>query len=100
MIVGKLGVLCRLLVFPLFVQLGGFLVRFRGFFVVAGCFMMIVFRHIALGSIPLADHPLRGLKVSIACYLDALGFQIDWQQLSIFASVSRVRCTHFLCGGN
>jgi len=46
----------RLLVFPLFVQLGGFLVRFRGFFVVPGCFMMIVFRHIVICSIPLAYH--------------------------------------------
>ena len=43
---------------------------------------------------------VHSLEASIAYYVNLLGFQVDWQHRSMFASVSRDRCTIFLCEGD
>ncbi|HEU4457447.1 MAG TPA: glyoxalase superfamily protein [Longimicrobium sp.] len=43
--------------------------------------------------------PVRDLAASIDCYVRRLGFTLDWEDGDTFASVSRGRCTLFLCEG-
>ena len=43
---------------------------------------------------------VRSLEGSVACYVNLLGCKLDWQQALRFASVSRDRCTIFLCEGD
>jgi catechol 2,3-dioxygenase-like lactoylglutathione lyase family enzyme len=43
---------------------------------------------------------VQSLEASLAYYVDRLGFKIDWQHPALFASVSRDRCTIFLCEGD
>ena len=40
------------------------------------------------------------LQTSLDYYTGALGFQVDWQEPGIFASVSRGRCHIMLCEGD
>jgi catechol 2,3-dioxygenase-like lactoylglutathione lyase family enzyme/uncharacterized protein YciI len=43
---------------------------------------------------------VRDLRASIDFYVNVLGFKLDWQDPSIFASVSRGRCGIFFCEGD
>ncbi len=43
---------------------------------------------------------VRDLAASIAYYTGALGFEVDWEQPGILASVSRGRCNLFLSEGD
>jgi catechol 2,3-dioxygenase-like lactoylglutathione lyase family enzyme len=43
---------------------------------------------------------VRSLPASIDYYVSVLGFQVDWHQPGIMASVSRDRCGIFLCEGD
>jgi predicted lactoylglutathione lyase len=43
---------------------------------------------------------VRDLAASTAYYTGVLGFEVNWQQPGILASVSRDRCTIFLCEGD
>ena len=43
--------------------------------------------------------PVRDLAASLGHYVRVLGFTIDWEDGTGFASVSRGRCTIFLCEG-
>jgi catechol 2,3-dioxygenase-like lactoylglutathione lyase family enzyme len=43
---------------------------------------------------------VRSLSESLGWYVGVLGFEVDWQDPGIFASVSRGRCTIFLCEGD
>jgi len=40
---------------------------------------------------------VRDLAASIEHYVEVLGFTLDWQEPGVFGSVSRGRCTLFLC---
>ncbi len=40
------------------------------------------------------------LRASIDYYVNVLGFKLDWGDPAMFASVSRDRCTLFLCEGD
>ena len=40
------------------------------------------------------------LAASVDYYVKLLGFRVDWQEPGIIASVSRDRCTIFLCEGD
>jgi catechol 2,3-dioxygenase-like lactoylglutathione lyase family enzyme len=40
------------------------------------------------------------LRASLAYYINTLGFKLDWEHPSRFASVSRDRCCLFLCEGD
>ena len=42
---------------------------------------------------------VRDLRASLAYYVEKLGFQIDWEHSSPFASLSRGHCSFFLCEG-
>jgi predicted lactoylglutathione lyase len=44
--------------------------------------------------------PVRSLAASIDHYVRVLGFNIDWQNPGVFASVSRGRCRIMLCEGD
>ena len=50
------------------------------------------------GAAPIFN--VQSLEASLTYYVDRLGFTIDWQHPSRFASVSRDRCTIFLCEGD
>lgn len=43
---------------------------------------------------------VRNIRVSLAYYVDVLGFKIDWGGDTKFASVSRGRCHIMLCEGD
>jgi catechol 2,3-dioxygenase-like lactoylglutathione lyase family enzyme len=43
---------------------------------------------------------VRSLSTSIDYYVNVLGFRLDWEDPGIFASVSRDRCSVFLCEGD
>lgn len=43
---------------------------------------------------------VKDLAASIEYYVGVLGFKLDWQGPGTFASVSRGRCTIFLCEGD
>ena len=43
---------------------------------------------------------VRDLAASVDHYVNVLGFEEDWREKGIFASVSRGRCTIFLCEGD
>ena len=43
--------------------------------------------------------PVRDLAASLDHYVRVLGFAVDWEDGTGFASVSRGRCTLFLCEG-
>jgi hypothetical protein len=40
------------------------------------------------------------LRASVGYYVNALGFNVDWQDEGVIASVSRDRCCIFLCQGD
>jgi len=40
------------------------------------------------------------LEASVDYYVRVLGFTVDWQEPAVIASVSRGRCTLFLCEGD
>ena len=44
--------------------------------------------------------PVRSLEVSVDYYVRVLGFNLDWQDPGIIASVSRDRCGLMLCEGD
>ncbi|HWZ85326.1 MAG TPA: glyoxalase superfamily protein [Thermoanaerobaculia bacterium] len=50
------------------------------------------------GSSPILR--VASLAASLDYYVGVLGFDVDWQEPGIFASVSRGRCTIFLCEGD
>jgi catechol 2,3-dioxygenase-like lactoylglutathione lyase family enzyme len=43
---------------------------------------------------------VQNLSASTEYYVDVLGFKVDWCDPGIMASVSRGRCTIFLCAGD
>jgi catechol 2,3-dioxygenase-like lactoylglutathione lyase family enzyme len=43
---------------------------------------------------------VRDLAASIDHYVNVLGFKLDWGERGLFASVSRGRCTIYLCEGD
>jgi catechol 2,3-dioxygenase-like lactoylglutathione lyase family enzyme len=43
---------------------------------------------------------VRDLEASVEYYVRVLGFAVDWQEPAVLASVSRGRCTVFLCEGD
>jgi catechol 2,3-dioxygenase-like lactoylglutathione lyase family enzyme len=43
---------------------------------------------------------VKDLAASVAYYVGVLGFKLDWQDPGILGSVSRGRCTIFLCEGD
>jgi len=43
---------------------------------------------------------VRSLAASLDHYVKVLGFAVDWQHQGIFASISRDRCTLYLCEGD
>lgn len=43
---------------------------------------------------------VRNLQDSLDYYVSVLGFELDWQNRGIMASVSRDRCSIFLCEGD
>lgn len=43
---------------------------------------------------------VQDLQASVRFYVEVLGFQLDWQGPGTFASVSRGKCTVFLCEGD
>jgi catechol 2,3-dioxygenase-like lactoylglutathione lyase family enzyme len=43
---------------------------------------------------------VQNLSASIDYYVKVLGFKLDWEYPGIFASVSRSRCTIYLCEGD
>lgn len=50
------------------------------------------------GSSPILR--VASLPASLDYYVNVLGFDVDWQEPGILASVSRGRCTIFLCEGD
>jgi catechol 2,3-dioxygenase-like lactoylglutathione lyase family enzyme len=43
---------------------------------------------------------VQNLSASIDYYVQVLGFHLDWEYPGMFASVSRSRCTIYLCEGD
>ena len=43
---------------------------------------------------------VQNLEASIAYYVNALGFKVDWEHRDVIASVSRDHCGIFLCEGD